>query len=114
MAVEGPSISAHRWSTPGGGQSISAHGRSTAEQDGTATRGQGTSAKGRNTTERKAKANKTSAKWDRKLANRTAQKEGKQKAKDDFKLQLEAPILASGRVVTGSNKEKHRIENKRK
>ena len=33
---------------------------------------------------RDAKANKTAVEWDRKLANRTARMEGKQKANDGF------------------------------
>jgi len=58
--------------------------------------------------------NKTAAKWNRKLANRTTRKESRRNASGDFEARLVAPTLASGGAVTGSNKERHRKENKRK
>ena len=54
------------------------------------------------------------AKWDRKLVNRTLQKEYKQKARDKVKTRLQAPPLLSGCTVTGSNKDRYRIGKKRK
>jgi hypothetical protein len=57
---------------------------------------------------------KVAKKWDRKLRNRAAKKDARRAAAQEFQERLEAPRLASGAAVTGSNKEKHRKENKRK
>jgi hypothetical protein len=61
-----------------------------------------------------AARNKVAKKWDRKLRNRTQKKNERGQQAETLKECLEAPRLSSGEVVTGLNKVKHRVENKRK
>jgi hypothetical protein len=48
------------------------------------------------------------------LRNRAQRKDKHREEAEEFLARLEAPRLLSGAVVTGQNKEKHRIENKKK
>ena len=59
-------------------------------------------------------SNKVARKWDRKLKNGVSRKDTHSATAQEFHKRLEAQTLLSGTAVMGSNKGKHRVENKRR
>ena len=56
---------------------------------------------------------KLTKKWDLKLRNWAQTKEVYRETTREFHERLEAPPLLSGTAATGSNKEKHQLEDKK-
>ena len=56
---------------------------------------------------------KLAIKWDRKLKNTVSRKDMRRATAQKFHKRLETPTLLSGATVTGSNKVKHLVENKK-